>query len=183
MAEQEIPIHYVCTHDQAKELINKNKNFWVSNCGCREGNEKGCQRSRIDVCLMFDEGEGSSGSNKKAVDRNFVDGIMQETTDKNLVARPFRNEARTETSGICFCCDDCCGYFAEDNKYTCDKVKYIEKTDIVQCTHCGVCVDVFYFGARTMKDDKLTINRDNCYGCGLCVTVCPEKCIKMIERK
>jgi len=183
MAEQEIPIHYVCTHDQAKELINKNKNFWVSNCGCREGNEKGCQRSRIDVCLMFDEGEASSGSNKKAVDRVFVNGIMKEAEDKKLVARPFRNEARTGTAGICFCCDDCCGYFAEGSEYICDKGKFIEKTNMKNCSQCGLCEEVCYFKARKMVNNEMEINQDNCYGCGLCTSVCPEHCIKMIARK
>ncbi len=182
MAE-EIPIHYICTHNEAKELINKHNKFWVSNCGCREGNEKGCQRSRIDVCLMFDEGEGSSGSDKKAVDRDFVDGIIQETKDKNLVARPFRNEARTETAGICFCCDDCCGYFVTPGKYTCDKGKLVEKTNMNECTHCGACVDLCYFKARAMKDEQLQVNQDNCYGCGLCVASCPVECIRMEKRQ
>lgn len=182
MVENEIPIHYVCTHDEAKELINKNKNFWACNCGCREGNKKGCKRSRIDVCLMFDEGEGSSGSGKKAVGRAFVDGIMKETQAKHLVARPFRNEARTDTSGICFCCDDCCGYFVTPGKYKCDKGKYIEKTNMDCCSQCGDCVEVCYFKARKMKNKKLHVNRDRCYGCGLCVTVCPEECIKMVKR-
>jgi Pyruvate/2-oxoacid:ferredoxin oxidoreductase delta subunit len=182
MAENKIPIHYVCTHDEAKELINKNQKFWVSNCGCREGNEKGCRRSRIDVCLMFDEGEGSSGSNKKAVDRAFVDGIVKEVETKHLVARPFRNEARTDTSGICFCCDDCCGYFAEGNEYTCDKGKFIEKTDMDYCSQCGLCEEVCYFKARKMNNKELEVDRDNCYGCGLCVSACPEDCIKMLKR-
>jgi NAD-dependent dihydropyrimidine dehydrogenase PreA subunit len=183
MAEQEIPIHYVCTHDEAKELINKHNRFWVSNCGCREGNEKKCQRSRIDVCLMFAESDAGSGSGKKAVDRAFVDGIMKEAESKKLVSRPFRNEARNDTDGICFCCDDCCGYFAEGNEYTCDKGKHIEQTDMDYCSQCGLCEEVCYFKVRRMKNKELEVNRDNCYGCGLCVTVCPEDCIKMVERK
>lgn len=183
MAENEIPIHYVCTHAEAKELIDKHNQFWVSNCGCREGNKNGCQRSRIDVCLMFDEVEGSSGSNKRVVDRAFVDGIMKEAETKYLVTRPFRNEARTNTAGICFCCDDCCGYFITPEKYTCDKGNYIEKTDMKECNDCGVCEDVCYFKARKMIDDKLTVNRNNCYGCGLCVSNCPVECISMEKRK
>jgi hypothetical protein len=51
MSEKEIPIHYVCTHEKAQELINQNKQFWVSNCGCREG-KGGCKRSRMDICLF-----------------------------------------------------------------------------------------------------------------------------------
>lgn len=179
---EEIPIHYVCTHNEAQELIDKHDKFWVSNCGCREGNDKECHRSRIDVCLMFNETEASSGSDKKMVDRQFVGGIMREAEMKDLVARPFRNEARTDTSGICFCCDDCCGYFVSPGKYDCDKGKYIEKTDMKECSHCGACVDVCYFKARTMNENQLQVEPGKCYGCGLCVNSCPVQCIKMEER-
>jgi len=183
MAEIEIPIHYVCTHDEAKELIKKHDRFWVSNCGCREGNEKNCQQSRIDVCLSFTESDEASGSDKKPVDRTFADGIMKEAETKKLVTRPWRSEDRTKTDGICFCCDDCCGYFVTPDKYTCDKGKFIERTDIDFCSQSGLCEEVCYFKARKMVNKELEVNRDNCYGCGLCVTVCPENCIKMVERK
>ncbi|UCC13084.1 MAG: 4Fe-4S dicluster domain-containing protein, partial [candidate division WOR-3 bacterium] len=47
---------------------------------------------------------------------------------------------------------------------------------------CGDCVDVCYFKAREMKDDRLVITRQNCYGCGLCANVCPESVIRMWKR-
>jgi ferredoxin len=50
------------------------------------------------------------------------------------------------------------------------------------CTHCGECVALCYFGVRKIISDKLEVNHEGCAGCGLCVDVCPEKCIKMVER-
>lgn len=182
MAEQEIPIHYVCTHDEAKELIKKYNKFWVSNCGCREGNEKGCQRSRIDVCLSFTESDEASGSDKKPADRVFAEGIMKEAQTKNLVTRPWRSDDRTKTEGICFCCDDCCGYFVTPDKYACDKGKYIEKTDMEECTDCSECEPVCYFKARKMNNGELKVDREACYGCGLCTLNCPIECITMVKR-
>ena len=182
MAKQNIPIHYVSTRDEAKKLCDARTKFWVSNCGCREGNTKGCQRSRIDVCLMFGAGQNSSGSGKREIAKRDVTVILKEAKDKNLVARPFRSDDRKKTDGICFCCDDCCGYFL-DPKETCDKGKLIEKTDLKQCTQCGACESVCYFCARKMKKDKLMVNRDKCYGCGLCVDACPVNCIEMVKRK
>jgi Fe-S-cluster-containing hydrogenase component 2 len=44
-------------------------------------------------------------------------------------------------------------------------------------------VEVCYFGARKMDGGELTLDRDNCYGCGLCVEVCPEDCLKMVPRE
>jgi len=181
MGESNLAMHYVCTHDKALDLINEHTRFWVSNCGCRERRGQ-CTRSRMDVCLMFNPDDSGSGSGKKEITLADAMEILREAESKHLVARPFRNKDRTDTDGICFCCDDCCGYFL-DPKETCDKGKLIEKTDLKQCTQCGACESVCYFCARKMKKDKLMVNRDKCYGCGLCVDACPVNCIEMVKRK
>lgn len=172
--------HFVCTRDEARDIIDQHDKYWVSNCGCRESGP-GCNRSRMDVCLFFDTQMGGTGSNFREVDREFVESILKEAEDTHLVTRPFRYEDdKTRIQGICFCCDDCCYYFAKPSAEV-DKGVYIEKTND-DCTNCGTCVDVCYFDARTMEDDTLKIIRDNCYGCGLCVEVCPETCIHMVKR-
>jgi ferredoxin len=182
MSEKEIPIHYVCTHEQAQRLIDAAPRFWVSNCGCREGNKEGCKRSRIDVCLFWNEQDKGSGSGKREITRAEAQAIMTEAKNKWLVTRPFRNEARTATDGICFCCDDCCGYFAPDSTYACDKGEMIEETTMADCTHCGECEKVCHFHARKMQDGELKLDRDKCYGCGLCVPACPTECIRLAKR-
>ena len=180
MSQQELHIHYVCTHDEAEAMIKKHNQFWVSNCGCREG--KGhCSRSRMDVCLMFKGDIGSSGSGMKPITTDQAWAILEEAKTKHLVTRPFRDETRTKTDGICFCCDDCCGYFLDKNEI-CDKGKFVEETDEESCTLCGDCVEVCYFKARDISGGELLVDPADCYGCGLCAQVCPEKCVEMIAR-
>jgi ferredoxin len=53
----------------------------------------------------------------------------------------------------------------------------------MQCNNCGECVGVCYFKARRMAADQLAVDTSNCYGCGLCIEVCPEECIQLIDRK
>ena len=174
-------LHYVCTMEEAKKLIEKEKEFWLGNCGCRE--KKGeCKRSRIDICLQFKPSTAAEGHGLKKITKKDLQDIILEAGHSNLVARPFRDyETRTITEGICFCCDDCCSYFLNKDEL-CDKGAYIEKTDFENCIHCGGCVTVCFFKARKMEDNKLVVNRDACYGCGLCVAVCPVDCIEMIKR-
>jgi hypothetical protein len=47
MTNENVPIHYVCTHEKAKDLVDSHSKFWVSNCGCREG-RGGC----VDACYF-----------------------------------------------------------------------------------------------------------------------------------
>ncbi|MBU7025472.1 MAG: 4Fe-4S binding protein [Theionarchaea archaeon] len=179
---EEVHFHFVCTRDEAREIIDQHDRFWVSNCGCREGG-LGCNRSRMDVCLFFDTQMGGTGSNFREVDREFVEGILAEAEDKHLITRPFRYEdEKTHIQGICFCCDDCCYYFTAESPEPYNKGTFIEKTSTDACTHCAACVEVCYFDARKMVDDKLEVTRDNCYGCSLCVDVCPADCIQMVKR-
>jgi ferredoxin len=180
MQEDTFTFHYVSTNDEARELVENYKRFWVSNCECRE--KRGtCHRSRIDVCLYFRDDINYFGSNFHEVSKTDVHEILKEAEKKHLVARPFRDEHdKDKTDGICFCCDDCCEYFIEPG-HTCDKGKFIEETENEKCAQCGTCTDVCYFNARAMNDE-LTVIRENCYGCGLCVYVCPEACIHMVPR-
>ena len=181
MEENDLAMHYVCTHEKARQLVDAHSRFWVGNCGCRESHGT-CARSRVDVCLMFTPDDPGSGSGKREVTRGEVDAILQEAEDKFLVTRPWRNAERNATIGICFCCDDCCGYFLDPSE-RCDKGELVAATDFDACTHCSACVDVCYFHARGMVEGKLAVDGELCYGCGLCVSVCPESCIRMVSAR
>jgi Pyruvate/2-oxoacid:ferredoxin oxidoreductase delta subunit len=180
MNGSQVPCHYVCTHEEARKLVEGHKQFWVSNCGCREQRGQ-CARSRMDVCLAFNPEDQASGSGKREATVKDARAILDEAADKHLVARPFRNKERTATDGICFCCDDCCGYFLNPEE-KCDKGDLVAVTDLDQCTDCGECVPVCHFGARAMEGDKLAVDPERCYGCGLCASVCPLECIEMVPR-
>jgi NAD-dependent dihydropyrimidine dehydrogenase PreA subunit len=183
MDKEDLAFHYVCTWEDAKKIAGRHGRFWVSNCGCRE--DRGhCDRSRIDLCLMFrDDIPGSGGSGRREISRAEVEEIFQEAKSKHLVTRPYRNEGNlTQTDGICFCCDDCCEYFTKPDMIRCDKGDFIEETEKDKCNNCGECIQVCYFGARKLEEGGLIVHRDNCYGCGLCTDVCPEDCVQMVNR-
>ena len=180
MAENIWPPHYVCTLEEARAIADEHERFWLSDCGCRKS-RGGCARSRADVCLQLREKTAATGPDTREVGRDFVEGIFAEALDKRLVPRPFR-DARGRTEGICFCCDNCCSYLTEIGNEQCDKGKLIESTNLAICMNCGNCEDVCHFGARVL-DGELKIDREKCYGCGLCVDACPEHCIKMVNRE
>lgn len=179
--------HYVATYADGAVLIARNDRFWLGNCGCRERNPAGCKRSRTDLCLSFSADAPTSGSGRHEIARNEADAVLRYARAQRLVVRPFRDASRRMTIGICFCCDDCCEYFADRGepgslKHDCETGRLIESTRIEDCSHCGACVPVCYFGARKLKGGDLMIDRSRCYGCGLCVDVCPAECIRLESR-
>jgi Pyruvate/2-oxoacid:ferredoxin oxidoreductase delta subunit len=112
-----------------------------------------------------------------------VDAILEEAREKHLVPRPFRNEKnKKKLDGICFCCDDCCGYFLGLHE-PCDKGALIEMTDTAACIDCGICAGACYFKARDASGEVLSVDREKCYGCGVCVDVCAMKAITMVPRQ
>lgn len=181
MPQKKVPVHYVCTYQEAKKLIEERNEFWISNCGCRQRNKKGCNKSGTEFCLSFTDSAISLGKSKIITTKEKVRLILNEALNCKLVPRPFRDANRVETDGLCFCCDDCCYYFLDSNEI-CDMGKFVEKTDMSKCNHCGICEDVCYFNARNIKKGQLYINHKQCYGCGLCVQSCPVNCVQMIKR-
>lgn len=174
-------LHFVCTHEEAYEIVDGQKQFWVSNCGCRE--ETGdCKVSRTDLCLQFTGSTAASGTGKRKITRRQAEGLLKEAAEKRLVARPFRDdETRSVVEGICFCCPCCCGYF-HNPEDRCDPGNMVARTDADACTNCGECVPECRFGARKMVKNRLVVDTDKCYGCGLCETACPPGAIHMVVR-
>ncbi len=157
-------MHYVCTLEQAKELINRYDRFWVSNCECRESKGE-CSRSRMDLCLLFTPDFPPTGSGFREITHKEVEGILEEAEQKHLVPRPFRNTKQPdEIYGICFCCDDCCEYFLNPKEVISDKGDLIESTNLDLCKVCGSCTAVCYFGARKLIKEELFLFKDDCYG-------------------
>ena len=183
MDQQGSNFHYVCTLDEARQMVAERDRFWMSNCECRE--ERGpCKRSGIFLCLQFDETKVPLGSGRREVTREEVLKALAEAEKTHLVPRPFRDyDDKENTYGICFCCDCCCDYFATENPSPCDRGLYIEQTDEELCNHCGTCEEFCYFGARVFDGEFLEVHPDECYGCGVCVDVCPEGAVEMVLRE
>ena len=63
------------------------------------------------------------------------------------------------------------------------KSDFVAKTNLDKCTNCGSCETWCYFGSRYLKDDKLKFEPQKCFGCGICVSKCPNKAISLIKRE
>ena len=181
MGKVAISQHFVCTKEEAKKLVDKRSNFWVSNCECKLYNTNPNQLESMDVCLLFQD-TTDLGQDISKITKEEALELLDIAKKTHMIHKPFRNNDKKNTiGGICLCSHECFGYFKDKNA-TYDKGPSIEQTDFSRCSHCGVCVPSCDFNARKMENDRLKVDHDACHGCGLCADVCPMKCIKMVDR-
>ncbi len=60
---------------------------------------------------------------------------------------------------------------------------YIPKIDHKKCTFCQTCCRSCFYGVLHPEQRKIRVNGKRCWSCGFCVGICPEKAIKLIDKK
>jgi len=61
---------------------------------------------------------------------------------------------------------------------------YVSTIDARRCVRCGICCNGIC-DARSLKENPLRVELDEemCYGCGMCLAICPEHAVNIIEKK
>lgn len=62
------------------------------------------------------------------------------------------------------------------------KSDFVTTTDLELCINCGNCEIWCNFGARFMDNDKLQLNSKMCFGCGICISKCPNEAISLNKK-
>lgn len=161
----------------------------LADCICRETLQN-CGFPR-NTCLLFNKRADNLVNDGRAkwITREQAKDIVLETHKQGLVhlAMYQLNNGNQTPSEICSCCSCCCqalqGLQRMNMKGLVESSDLVAFQDSAKCNLCGVCVDRCHFGAIIREDDKIIFNRDFCFGCGLCVTACPENSIELHPRK
>ncbi len=83
---------------------------------------------------------------------------------------------------ICNCCPCCCvilNRFLKEGSPQMIKSDFIANIDLIKCQNCGDCAEWCYFNALFLKDNKLHFKEEQCFGCGICVSKCPNNAISL----
>jgi len=180
--------HRVCTFQEAKDAIKRNKKIYINDCFCRGPAKKGetsweyCGHE-IDTCMGFYEPSGDD------MDYTYREIGRKEALQKFEEWKRQGNFFRfmEDEKWICSCCACGCGWFRDKEgnlvQDPCDKSPFIERTTLSMCALCGECIDVCAYKARKIEDNTVTIESEKCYGCSACEYACPENAIKMVPRE
>lgn len=160
----------------------------VQDCGCRV-ERNNCSSPR-DVCISID-GEAAKileigMNNPRRVGLEEALDKIRKAHEAGLVSMAYQLEGRNKVSPICNCCSCCCHTLSGLLRFGLARhvlsSDMISQTDRSLCINCGVCGDRCLFGARRLDGGRLVYDPRQCFGCGLCVSICPKSAIELIER-
>jgi len=176
---------WVMPREQALEILRSAETIALNDCVCRS-HYKRCDHP-LDVCFLIDELAVKRVEKQTAryIDLEKAEDVLRKANKRGLVHLTFYMPGN-KIYAFCSCCDCCCHDLQllklYDRKDLIARSSYIAVTDIKVCSDCGECIDRCLFGARIWQEEKMHYNAELCYGCGLCITVCPEEAIELKQQ-
>lgn len=177
---------WVLPTEQVLGLLRGAKSIALKNCECRTHYQR-CDNPR-EVCLILNEVGDQRVKMGKARHVPLEDAVsvLKNANEAGLVHLSLYMPNH-EVFALCSCCTCCCHDLQLVQKHERQDLmvhsEYIAITNYDNCTHCGECTDRCVFSARSIIDEKLECNANECLGCGLCVTSCPAEAISMKIRE
>ena len=176
-------------------ILNKSKVTGISNCYCRETQRKYGDNPNFDyplqTCIHIGLGKDLQeipykSENLKKVSKDEVKALLLECDDKGLVHQLIYFPNPQYYYVVCNCDPKYClvlNGFLKRGSPQMVKSDFVSNTNSKSCTNCGICEDWCHFRARRRINEKLTFFPDLCFGCGLCVSKCPQKAIILSNKK
>ena len=188
--EKEIQIKQeALSYEQVSGLIENAQSFLVNECICKKEKElldNPCSKP-LEVCLGLDPEPGFFDKNPwggKVISREQAYEVLNKAEEAGLVHLTSNIE-----SGhwfICNCCGCCCGVLGAAKMSLPNFINshYYAQIDPNLCEACGTCADErCQVNAIEEGEDAYNIIKENCIGCGLCISTCPAEAIELLRKQ
>lgn len=177
---------WVMPSEQVLRYLRDARGFAVANCRCRTLAQN-CSRP-LETCFALNDAADIW------VEQGYARRCSLEEAEAKLDAAAQAGlvpmslfDPKHNILAICNCCPCCCHdlqyLLARGRSELVAHSEYMAIQNQDECLNCGECVDRCYFGARSLFEGVLQYDPAKCYGCGLCVAVCPAQCISMELRR
>ncbi|UCB57896.1 MAG: 4Fe-4S binding protein [Thermoplasmatales archaeon] len=179
--------HIVLPPEKTRKVLEESDIIAILDCSCRKNSSNPCD-APLNVCLIIDSEIAQDAINEREGKKISVSDamkILEYTTEIGLVHMllHFRGGAY---HAICSCCSCCChdivALLKYDRKDLVKKSEYIAKHDTKECLTCKSCIKYCNFKAFETIDDKVSLDEEKCYGCGVCVVHCPSGALRLEKR-
>jgi len=189
--EEEVPAGVkIHPYDKVSEYIAQADSISVGTCYCRHfaellGNDP-CDRPKENCFSFGTQAEFliERGFNKP-VSKEKALKILDEAEKAGLVH--CSSNTSEYISFMCNCCSCHCGILrsivtADRPNSTADS-SFIMSVDEEECIGCGDCVERCQVSAITMEGEQVVRDAERCIGCGLCVSACTTGALRLIPRE
>jgi len=166
-------------------MIDSARSLGIAHCACREVNAA-CDAPR-EACMLFDETcdflvERGYG---RRVSREEMKRLLREFDQAGLVHQV--NNSRDKLTFVCNCCPCCCELLRArlrlGNPNVVNPSAFLPEVDTGLCTGCAACAEERCpAGAMRMVEGLAEVDEEKCIGCGLCVTGCPSRALRLKRR-
>ncbi len=189
--EEEIPAGVeIHPYDRVSDYIAQADMISIGTCYCRHfaellGNTP-CDRPKGN-CFSF----GTQA--KFLIERGFNKPVSKEEARKILdeAEKAGLVHCSSNTSEyisfICNCCSCHCGILrgivAADRPSSAAAASFVMSVDEEDCIGCGDCVERCQVFAITMEGDHVVRDAERCIGCGLCVSTCTTGALRLMPRE
>ncbi|MBC7229748.1 MAG: 4Fe-4S binding protein [Actinobacteria bacterium] len=172
----------VLPYQKVYDMIDRAKVVGIATCACRDLERK-CDAPR-EACMLFDE------TCAYLVERGFGRYLYKEEMKEKL--RQFDraglvhqiNNVQERLTFVCNCCTCCCGLLRMSLEWGNPPVfissGFVPVVEEDLCNGCGTCAEERCpVGAIRVADEKAVVDTTKCIGCGLCVTGCPNRALRL----
>ena len=188
--EEEIPADVeIHSYDRVSEYVTNSDHLAVSICYCRHHGEllgRPCDKPK-DVCMTF------GPQAKHVAERGFGRLVSKEEALQILDRAEEAGLIHCSTNigqyidSICNCCDCHCPVIQSIKNAAVPSMaaisSFVMTVNEEECTGCGACVDRCQMDALTMEGDIVVRSHERCIGCGICMSVCPTDALKLEPRE
>ena len=170
-------------------LLSRSKVTGISYCHCRVTQRKNSETPNcnhpIKTCIHIGFGKSLreipyKSENLVKVSKSEIKQLLEDSDRRGLVHQIIYFPNPSFYYVVCNCCPCCCvimNKFLKNGYPQMIKSDFIANTYMNKCNSCGTCVQRCNFGARKFVNDRLIFLKDYCFGCGMCVSECPEEAI------
>lgn len=181
--EQTIRSTRILPYESASQIVKSAKKIAVQLCPCRR-RERRCN-APLETCISLNKLADYVLKRKlgRQITREEALKLLKDC-EKNwgLIHQTVNTD---HPDVICNCCPCCCALLRaviyHRKRAGTSKSRFRPKVDPSKCRQCLKCTRVCYFSAMINKDGRRVYIEDNCYGCGLCASNCPNGAIELIE--
>lgn len=172
-------------------LLSRSKVTGISTCYCRDTQRKHSETPNCDhpinTCIHIGFGKSLheipyKSENLVKVSKSEIKRLLEECDERGLVHQIIFFPNPSFYYVVCNCCPCCCvvmNKFLKSGSPQMIRSDFVAETNFDVCSNCGICSNWCHFKARIYRQGSLILKPENCFGCGICISKCPENAISL----